>query len=32
MQVPGAFSLLLAGIAYNGSMGPQLAYRFEALS
>jgi len=26
------FSLLLAGIAYKGSRGPQLAYRFEWLS
>jgi len=26
------FSLLLAGIAYEGSRGPQLAYRFEWLS
>ena len=26
------FSLLLAEIAYNGSTGPQLAYRFESLS
>jgi predicted dinucleotide-binding enzyme len=25
------FSLLLAEIAYNGSGGPQLAYRFESL-
>jgi predicted dinucleotide-binding enzyme len=26
------FSLLLAEIAYSGSAGPQLAYRFESLS
>jgi 8-hydroxy-5-deazaflavin:NADPH oxidoreductase len=26
------FSLLLAEIAYNGSVGPQLAYRFESLA
>ena len=26
------FSLLLAEIAYSGSSGPQLGYRFESLS